>query len=341
MKQSLAITASVLTFMTCLLACTDTVDSESDFVTSALENAPEDTVHKFSVGVCGGPLAGGTGICTSSRCTGTLIAPNLVLTARHCVQAPTIGAAAELCLNNRDNFFAASAVKPPSAMHVTVDASTIEGSPRWFDVGEILLPHGNRLCDDDIALLRLASNIPASETPPIAADVFTDLAIRRPRALAIVGRGAIASAFDPVTGEQVIFDRGGFRRRVLENIPLLCVSNRDGGCGRLFDFTTVLEEPHSFVLSKGVLLFGGPSSHGGDSGAGWIDQARFRFRPAVVAVNSFGGVNSEGIEYAGFAVRLTQHNIFLVNSAIHAARIGGYPVPDWVNPPPGPCPKCP
>jgi hypothetical protein len=111
--------------------------------------------------------------------------------------------------------------------------------------------------------------------------------------------------------------------------------------GRLFDFTTVLEEPHSFVLSKGVLVFGGPSSHGGDSGAGWIDQARFHFRPAVIAVNSFGGVNSEGIEYAGFAVRLTQHNVFLVDSAIQAARIGGYPVPEWVDPPPSPCPRCP
>jgi hypothetical protein len=325
-----------------LLACTDLADSNIGVATSALENAPEDTVHKWAVGVCGGPLAGGTsGICTASRCTGTLIAPNLVLTARHCVNFPAQDAPAELCLNHRDNAFDPSAVKPPSAMHVTVDPSTIEGSPRWYNVSEILQPSGTRVCDDDVALLVLANKIPASETPPIAADIYTDLATHLPRALAIVGRGAIASTFDPVTGDQAIFDRGGLRRRILQNIPALCASNHDGGCGSLFDFSTIFEAPHTFVLSAGVLLYGGPSSHGGDSGAGWIDQARFQLRPAVIAVDSYGGVNERGIEYAGFGIRLTQHSLFLADGATHAAQVGGYPVPDWVFPPSSPCPKCP
>jgi hypothetical protein len=57
--------------------------------------APLDTVppHRFSVGVCTGvlntnPNLGEVGACLTSgpasRCTGTLVAPNLVLTARHC-----------------------------------------------------------------------------------------------------------------------------------------------------------------------------------------------------------------------------------------------------------------
>jgi hypothetical protein len=49
---------------------------------------------------------------------------------------------------------------------------------------------------------------------------------------------------------------------------------------------------------------------------------------------------SEGIEYAGFGVRLTQHSYFLVDSAFHAAEVGGYPVPEWVLPKPPPCPQC-
>src|SRR6476619_6188532 len=51
--------------------------------TSALLGAPEDVVHKFSIGVCGQAPVGGA--CRSHYCTGTLVAPNLVLTARHCV----------------------------------------------------------------------------------------------------------------------------------------------------------------------------------------------------------------------------------------------------------------
>jgi hypothetical protein len=314
--------------------CTDPIEPASDVVTSELENAPEDPVHKFAVGVCGGPLTGVTsGTCTANRCTGTLIAPNLVLTARHCVNFPVVNNLAGLCVDRGANFFDPANVLAPADMHITVDPSTIEGDPSWYKVAEILQPSGNHACDDDVALLRLENNVHPSETRPIRPELFNDLASQQPSELAVVGRGLIKSTWNVDTGERVLFDRGGLRRRVLEHVPVLCVSDQDGACGQLLYY---LIPEHGFELSTGVLMFG-KSTHGGDSGAGWIDQTCFtRNRPSVIAVSSAGGVDSEGIEYAGFAVRLDRHRFFLVAAAIAAAAAGGYPVPEWVNPVPGP-----
>ncbi len=60
-------------------------------LSSPLMGAPEATAHAFAVGVCQGalntdPAKLSVGTCRSgtAKCYGTLIAPNLVLTARHC-----------------------------------------------------------------------------------------------------------------------------------------------------------------------------------------------------------------------------------------------------------------
>src|SRR5438132_127277 len=47
----------------------------------AIQGGTSDTTHTFAVGVCGGAK----GQCQFT-CSGALIAPNLVVTARHCVE---------------------------------------------------------------------------------------------------------------------------------------------------------------------------------------------------------------------------------------------------------------
>src|SRR5204862_251245 len=51
--------------------------------TAAIQGGEIDTTHKFAVGVCAG--GAGPGDC-AYICSGALIAPNLVVTARHCFQ---------------------------------------------------------------------------------------------------------------------------------------------------------------------------------------------------------------------------------------------------------------
>jgi hypothetical protein len=91
----------------------------------------------------------------SGACTGSLIAPNLVLTAQHCI-APT-PANGILCGSSRfgDTY-------NPSDVYVTTQTELPNFG--YYGVREVWVPEENAdVCGNDVALLILAQNIPARE----------------------------------------------------------------------------------------------------------------------------------------------------------------------------------
>jgi MYXO-CTERM domain-containing protein len=121
-------------------------------------------------------------------CSGTLIAPNLVLTARHCV-APMLGGELILCGE-------APLGTPfdPRILYVTADLR-ITRDGNWFQGERVLVaPGGNDNCGYDMAMLMLAESVPSSVAVPYVPRV--DLAPEANEAYTAVGYGEVGPGGD-------------------------------------------------------------------------------------------------------------------------------------------------
>jgi Trypsin len=196
-----------------------------------LINAPLDPDHKFDVGICKGPLVPEgepfAGTCNGYQCSGTLIAPNVVLTARHCVSE--IDFHADIC----DSRFAGSLAPEPTV--ITTSSSVWVGTPKWYQVTREHFPTEDRLCAGDIALLILAERIPAREARPAGVNLRRNFATRPPGSVAIVGRGVIDWVLNLETFEST-YVVGDLERRVLENISFDCATDNPAAPCVLVDY---------------------------------------------------------------------------------------------------------
>ncbi len=143
---------------------------------------------------------------TGATCTGALIAPNLVLTAQHCV-APVIGTPD--CMTG--DFGPPGA---PASYYVTTRSMFSFNPSDYHSVAEVRIPPGTGFCGRDVALLVLADTIAATEAEDIVPRVDAPPAIGE--IYAAVGFGGTDD-----------FGAGSGERRRRDGLAIACVGD---GC---------------------------------------------------------------------------------------------------------------
>jgi MYXO-CTERM domain-containing protein len=159
---------------------------------------------------------------STSLCTGTLIAPNLVLTAQHCV-AETSRTLVD-CSRSRfgDRF-------PAASLAVTPYASLSSRGTRFFPVAEVVLPGVDEaLCGHDIALLILDGKFDGAGLPALSPRL--DVPAARGETYTAVGFGDALTEGSPGV------------RRARAGLSVVCGARDCGGGGVLTDSEFVGEE---------------------------------------------------------------------------------------------------
>ena len=220
---------------------------------------------------------GGVGACSA-----TLIAPNLLLTARHCVSSHP----EEEVICGRSGL---GEVLSASDIFATND-TPLGGDSKWFRASEVRVPtEGDDTCGFDVALVILSENVPAGVASPAIPRIDRD--VLQGEAYVAVGYG--------------LADRGRFgSRRVRDGLKVAC---EPGRCG--FGVTG-----GEFRGETGVCQ--------GDSGGPALDADG-----KVVGVVSRGGDDCSTPVYT----TVTAWRDLIADTATHAAEVGGYPAPFWVE----------
>jgi secreted trypsin-like serine protease len=292
----------------CVAGCGTSPPDAERFRTasSAIQNGATDTSHTFVVGV----VQLGTNLV--EFCTGSLLAPNLVVTARHCVadiSSPQIDC-------SKATF---GSLVADSSLYVTTDTVITQHSG-FVQVasGGILVPSGTMVCGNDIALLILSRNITLpSYVVPAITPPLTDPS--RSTTVTAIGYGVNTPTDDAgVTAGT---------RRIKENVGLACIPNDS-------NFIDCFSDPTARqLLTANEFVSGDMSTCEGDSGSSAFDQAAFNAGSWVsYGVLSRGSTSQDGLTCAQpIYTRLDAWGSLLIQAAQQAAVLGKYAVPSWAS----------
>ena len=261
----------------------------------AIQGGKTDTTSTFAVAVVDDE---------DGMCSGTLIAPNLVLTARHCV-ANDDGGEFVNCKTNR--FFAPGA---PSKFKIDTRANATFATAA-YEVTKIVVPADDLFCGNDLALLVTKTLVPASVATPASPAIDPPLTDHD-------AYGSTLSAIGYGTQSPGAADDGTRRRR--DGVSIDCVPGDASGCAAsTYDMTD-----RELAAGNGLCE--------GDSGSGaYSTKSIAAGAPIVMGVLSRAADSGSSCVDAVYE-RTDTASAFLIAAAKDAATAGGYPPPAWVDP---------
>ena len=164
-------------------------------------------------------------------CSGTLITPNIVLTAQHCI-APVENEVQGGVVCGYTSF---GAPYDGDQIYITTDTVLSQDENNYYAVQDVVIPPGNELCGADIAILVLDEDVPSSEATPFPPRVDSPVAAD-PSGLTVESELYSAVGYGNTNDSWGWGGGGGSgERRRLDNLYVYCEGSACGEPDYIYD----------------------------------------------------------------------------------------------------------